>query len=178
MVLLGSNFYHRNLRRRKKSTRKEHGHKATQKSKLSEIHPVRDAVLTSMRPQSFSLASSRADVLALWPWNCTAARWEPWLSNIRWRPSSSFQGQNQIFLSAAPVQGRKEILGIRRGERGRREQQSSLVWTDSGSWKPVFERYIAQFKGKVETKRWPWGCFLLMVVMWVVIQCQLHSSSV
>lgn len=112
-----------------------------------------------MRPQSFSLASSRADVLALWPWNCTAARWEPWLSNIRWRPWSSFQGQNQIFLSAAPVQGRKEILGIRRGKRGRREQQSSLVWTDSRSWKPVFERYIAQFKGKVETKRWPWGCF-------------------
>lgn len=38
-----------------------------------------------------------------------------------------------IFLSAAPLQeGREDERA------GRRERQSSLVWTDCGSWKPVF----------------------------------------
>lgn len=87
-----------------------------------------------------------------------------------------------IFLSAAPLQeGREE------GRAGRRERQSSLVWTDCGSWKPVFggaggkrRGVIAlQFKGTVWDKRddregvscrW-WLCDA------VVMQCQLHSGG-
>lgn len=84
----------------------------------------------------FPLASSRADVLALWPTEepCGAARRESWYFFFFF-----FKGLYPPFrvritpFTATPVQKRREeeILGNRRGKR--REQQSSFVCcTDCG----------------------------------------------
>lgn len=90
----------------------------------------------------FPLASSRADVLALWPTEepCGAAKWESWY--FFFFNFSFFKGLDPPFrvritpFSATPVQKRREeeILGNRRGKR--RKQQSSFVCcADCGGWK-------------------------------------------